>query len=147
MQRYHDTKSDPLPQRSTIQDAERARIEQATEAFLAGGGQIEQVGFQMTDKYSFVISASRSPVYAHLFQAPKAVPEPVEVPAEPVPVVELVQVPAVAVEMQQEVPVALIRGWAVLNKTPKDMAHRLGMSEKQLRQICRDNGISIQRQR
>lgn len=66
MQRYHDTSTDPLPLRSTRLELERQRIEQATEAFLSKGGQVEQVGYQMQDKYTFVIDASRTPVYADL---------------------------------------------------------------------------------
>lgn len=146
MQRFHDPRQDPLPQRSTLHDAERARIEQATEAFLAQGGQIEQVGFQMADTYSFVINPSRSPVYAHLFQQPKAEADPVAAMEPPAPV-EQVPVPPARVEPQQDAPVGLVRAWAVLGKTPKEMAGRLGISEKQLRQICRDYRIQIIRQR
>lgn len=145
MQRFHDPSQDPLPQRSTLHEAERARIEQATEAFLAQGGRIEQVGFQMADSYSFVINPSRSPVYAHLFELPKAEAEPLAA-VEPAPV-ELVPVPPARVEPQQDAPVGLVRAWAVLGRTPREMAARLGISEKQLRQICRDHRIQITRQR
>lgn len=144
MQRFHDPSQDPLPQRSTLHEAERARIEQATEAFLAQGGRIEQVGFQMADSYSFVINPSRSPVYAHLFELPKA--EPLAAVEPPVPV-GLVPVPPARVEPQQDAPVGLVRAWAVLGRTPREMAARLGISEKQLRQICRDHRIQITRQR
>lgn len=136
MQRYHDPSTDPLPLRSAINEAERQRLQQLTEAFLGNGGEIEQVGFQMKDKYTFVIDASRSPVYAHLFQKaaepPKA--QPKAAPAE---------APARSPEPAAELPVCLIRAWAVLGYTPKQMADRLEVSEKTVRQACRDHSINV----
>lgn len=71
---------------SVKRDQERERLAKATEAFLAEGGKVEQVGFKMKNApESFVISARKTPVYAHLFQAPepaKAEAEPVAVPTE-----------------------------------------------------------------
>lgn len=74
MQRYHDTNHDPLPQRSPTLAAQSKRLEQATRAFLTAGGQIEEIGYQMKDKYTFVIDPTKSPVYAHLFAKPQTKP-------------------------------------------------------------------------
>ena len=66
MQRYHDPSEDP--QSTTMHEQERQRIAAATEAFLAKGGQIEQVGHQMqASSPTFVINPTKTPVYAHLF--------------------------------------------------------------------------------
>lgn len=123
-----------LPARSPELEAESRRIAAATEAFLARGGEIEQVGAKMLDgPESFVINPRRTPVYAHLFEQA----EPTPAPAVPQPVGRIAQ-PAPATPS----PVALIRAWALLGHTPKDMAERLNITEKHLRQLCRQHGIA-----
>lgn len=73
MQRYRDADRDPLPTYSPRHDQERERLAELTEAFLAKGGKVEQVGCQMKDATpNFVIDAKRTPVYAHLFEQPEA---------------------------------------------------------------------------
>lgn len=94
MQRYHDTSADPLPLKSTHLDAERERIEQATAEFLAKGGRIERVGYQMKDLQPWVINPKRTPVYSHLFQRPDPIPQAQPTP-EPETVLEVIPVPAV----------------------------------------------------
>jgi len=129
-----------LPARSPELEAESRRIAAATEAFLARGGEIEQVGAKMLDgPEPFVINPRRTPVYAHLFEQAEptpapAVPQPV---ATPQPVGRIAQ-PAPT----KPSPVALIRAWALLGRTPKDMAERLNITEKHLRQLCRQHGIA-----
>lgn len=59
MQRYHAPSSDPLPLVSPQREIDRARIAQATREFLARGGQIQQVGFQMSDQQPFVITGAK----------------------------------------------------------------------------------------
>lgn len=84
MQRYRDADGDPLPTHSPRHDQERERLAELTEAFLAKGGKVEQVGYQMKDATpNFVIDAKRTPVYAHLFEQPVAQQikvKPAEVP-------------------------------------------------------------------
>lgn len=76
---YHDPSTDPLPLHSPSHEAERARLEAATAEFLASGGQVDQVGFQMKEgPQAFVIDPKKTPVYAHLFAPP-----PVELKAKP----------------------------------------------------------------
>lgn len=145
MQRYHDTRNDPLPLASTVNEAERLRIAQATQAFLANGGAIEQVGFQMSDAPSnFVINPERTPVYAHLFQPPAAEPvrlpepEPEQVAVDPAPVQDD------ALEVKQA---AQVLAAAALGDAPKWIAKKLHMTEKRVRQIARDYHISFRAQR
>ena len=147
MQRFHDTRNDPLPLHSTVQDAERLRLEQATQAFLAKGGQIDQVGFQMSDAPSnFVINPERTPVHAHLFQPPVA--EPVLQPEqeqEPEPAaVEPAPAAAEEVAVKQA---ALVMAAAALGDSPKWIAKKLHMTEKRGRQLARDYRINFRAQR
>lgn len=163
MQRYHDPSIDPLPQRSSQLEAEARRIALATEAFLANGGQIEQVGHQMkSTSPTFVIDPSKTPVYAHLFAQPEAEPVrakpadvPVTAPAEPVveaqvqpqqptePPVSKPQAPAL--KAQQLAARMMVQ--AALGASPKAAADALGISEKHARQVARDYHITFQRQR
>lgn len=137
MQRYHDPRIDPLPQRSAHLEAEALRIEQATEAFLAKGGQIKQIGYQMSDApTTFVINAERSPVYAHLYQKPAT-----ETEAAPIaPSIE----PLDALEAKQ---VGQVMARAALGEPPKWIAKQLHMTEKRVRQLARDYHISFHVQR
>ncbi|WP_312395798.1 hypothetical protein [Stutzerimonas kunmingensis] len=129
-----------LPARSPELEAESRRIAAATEAFLARGGEIEQVGAKMLDgPEPFVINPRRTPVYAHLFEQA----EPTPAPAAPKPAkakqpVGRIAQPAPATPS----PVALIRAWGLLGRTPKEMAESLNIHEKDLRQLCRQHGIA-----
>ena len=139
MQRYHDTSTDPLPLRSAYHEEERQRIEQATKAFLAQGGQIEQIGFQMRDKYTFVINAAKSPVYAHLFEQPTAPAVTAQAGAEvEAELVELLPSEQLAARLMVQ---------AALGASPKQAALAVVISEKQARQLARDFNITFQRQR
>ncbi|MFI8383328.1 hypothetical protein [Pseudomonas sp. NPDC079086] len=133
MPQYHVPRVNPLPTRSAHLEAEARRIELAAQAFLAGGGEIEQVGYQMSDApTTFVINPERTPVYAHLFQAPAG-----EVDA---PQAE----PASDLEAKQA---AQIMARAALGEPPKWIAKQLHMTEKRVRQLARDYHISFRAQR
>jgi len=133
MQRYHDPRIDPLPQRSAHLEAEALRIEQATQAFLANGGKIEQIGYQMSDApTTFVINPEKTPVYAHLFQPPAG---EVDAP-QAAPVCDL--------DAKQA---AQVMARAALGEPPKWIAKRLHMTEKRVRQLARDYHISFRAQR
>lgn len=136
MQRYHDTSNDPLPLSTPGHEAERQRLAQATQAYLAKGGQIEQIGYQMKDKYSFVIDASRSPVYAHLFQPPAITAQ-----ARPELEAELAEL------LPGEQLAARLIVQAALGASPKQAAQAVGIGEKQARQLARDFAIQFKRQR
>lgn len=133
MQRYHDTSNDPLPLSTPGHEAERQRLAQATQAYLAKGGQI---GYQMKDKYSFVIDASRSPVYAHLFQPPAITAQ-----ARPEVEAELAEL------LSGEQLAARLIVQAALGASPKQAAQAVGIGEKQARQLARDFAIQFKRQR
>lgn len=154
MQRFHDPSTDPLPLHSQLHEQERLRIEQATQAFLAEGGAIEEVGFQMKGSQPYTshpINPRTSPVYAHLFEKPAQAEQPEAKPrrvakAKPQPKAEPIAAPAApaaVAEPVEDVPVSLIRAWAVLGWSPKRMAERLAVSEKHIRQICRQHGINV----
>jgi hypothetical protein len=151
MQRYHDVRHDPLPTRAPHLEAESQRLEELTKQFLAEGGQIEQVGHQMKDKYpAFVICADRSPVYAHLFEqrppapkraAPMPPPVPESAPAEPV---VRAAVPADDGEIRLA---GCLLAEATLGRPPRVAALHAGISEKQARQIARKYHIQFKTQR
>lgn len=144
MQRYHDTSTDPLPLHSPLHDAARITLDQQTSEFLARGGQIEQVGFQMSSApASFVINPERSPVYAHLFQptVPAAAPE--VLPAEATEI----DITPVVTDCPKQRNASLVMAAAALGDSPKWIARKLHMTEKEVRQIGRDYRITFHKQR
>lgn len=138
MQRYHDTRSDPLPMHSPQHDIERANLDRLTAEFLARGGKVQQVGHQMSSApATFTINPERSPIYTHLFAAalPVAAPEAV-VPAK----------------IEGSFPdtdkhAALIMADAVMGNSPKWIARKHHMTEKYVRQVARDYHITFHSQR
>lgn len=138
MQRFHDTSKDPLPLQSPQHEIERANLERLTAAFLAAGGEIEQVGYRMSDApATFTINAERSPVYAHLF-APAAT----SVDAIPVPNIQ-----SDLDDRADQKEAALVMAAAALGDAPNWIARKLHMSEKRVRQIARAYHITFHKQR
>lgn len=136
MQRYHDTRSDPLPLHSPQLDIERANLDRLTAEFLGRGGEIQQVGHRMSSApATFTINPERSPVYAHLF-APAA-PAPAPAPATATP-------PA---QPEAQVHAALIMADAALGNSPRWIANKYHMTEKHVRQVARDYHITFHKQR
>jgi len=138
MQRYHDTRSDPLPMHSPQHDIERANLDRLTAEFLARGGKVQKVGHQMSSApATFTINPERSPVYAHLFAAAPHVAAPeAEVPAK----------------IEGSFPdtdkhAALIMADAVMGNSPKWIARKHHMTEKYVRQVARDYHITFHSQR
>ncbi|HEY1029776.1 MAG TPA: hypothetical protein VGE28_19355 [Pseudomonas sp.] len=155
MQRYHDPSEDPLS--ATMHDLERQRIAAATEAFLAKGGQIEQVGHQMqATSPTFVIKPTKTPVYAHLYVRPEDEPlrakpavKPITAPAKPevkaeTPVVEAKPAPPKRTDVALA---SRLMVQAALGASPAIAAKVLGIDEKQARQVARDFHIIFKRQR
>ncbi len=138
MQRYHDTRSDPLPIHSPQHDTERANLDRLTAEFLKRGGEVQQVGHQMSSApATFTINPERSPVYAHLF-APTtstAAPEALK--------------PAKVDSSQADVGkhAALIMADAAMGNSPKWIARKHHMTEKHVRQVARDYHITFHSQR
>jgi hypothetical protein len=138
MERYHDTRSDPLPMHSPQHDIERANLDRLTAEFLARGGKVQQIGHQMSSApATFTINPERSLVYAHLFApATSVATSEAVVPAE-------VDGPHVDVSKHA----ALIMADAALGNSPKWIARKHHMSEKYVRQIARDYHITFHKQR
>lgn len=137
MQRYHDTRSDPLPMHSPQQDIERANLDRLTAEFLARGGKVQHVGHQMSSAPATVtINAERSPVYAHLFAA-----------APPVAAAEAVVPAEVEGFPDANKHAALIMADAAMGNSPKWIARKHHMTEKYVRQIARDYHITFHTQR
>lgn len=140
MQRFHDTRNDPLPLHSPQHDTERTKLARQTAEFLASGGKVQEVGHQMSNApATFTINPQRSPVYAHLFapvaiEAERAVQEPPEPPAE-------------AGQSDAQKLAALIMAEATLGNSPKWTANKYHMTEKRVRQIARDYHITFHVQR
>lgn len=140
-----------LPSRSPELEAESQRIAAATEAFLARGGEIEQVGAKMLDGPApFFINPRRTPVYAHLFEQSKALsafPAPIEAP----PTVAAQPAAQVPEQVPAPVPAAVsdaqlagrVMAKAVLGNPPKQIAAQLELTEKKVRQLCRDYNITV----
>ncbi|WP_137971889.1 hypothetical protein [Pseudomonas sp. F(2018)] len=164
MQRYHDTSTDPLPIRSPYHEQERQRLEELTAEFLAKGGQVQEVGFQMRDKYTFVIAPEKTPIYSHLFVRPeagplraKAQPAPACAPAKPD--IEIEQMQDEQSEQLQVVEkdrcsdlttpqlAARLMVQAKLGASPMAAAEAVGVTEKQARQLARDFRFTFNRQR
>lgn len=140
MQRYHDTRNDPLPMHSPQHNTERANLARQTAEFLARGGKVQQVGHRMSSApATFTINPERSPVFAHLFApvALKAVP-----PAQVLPerTTELAQT-------DEQKLAALVMADAALGNSPKWIAKKHHMTEKRVRQIARDYHITFHVQR
>lgn len=138
MQRYHDTRSDPLPMHSPQHDIERANLDRLTAEFLARGGKVQKVGHQMSSApATFTINPERSPVYAHLF-----------VPATSAATTEAL-VPAEADGIHDDVSkhAALIMADAAMGNSPKWIARKHHMTEKYVRQVARDYHITFNSQR
>lgn len=138
MQRYHDTRSDPLPIHSPQHDTERANLDRLTAEFLKRGGEVQQVGHQMSSTpATFTINPERSPVYSHLFApaASTAVPEALE-PAK---------VDSSYADIGKHA--ALIMADAAMGNSPKWIARKHHMTEKYVRQVARDYHITFHSQR
>ncbi|MCF6758288.1 hypothetical protein L3X14_17050 [Pseudomonas balearica] len=64
MERYHDTAGDPPRSDLLVKEADRLRLEQQVADFLARGGAVQQIGYQMSAAPEpFVINARTTPVY------------------------------------------------------------------------------------
>lgn len=161
MRLHHDPSTDPLT--ATAHEQERKRIADATAAFLAQGGQIEQVGHQMQDANpAFVINPRKTPVYAHLFVQPEAEqlrakvqplataamaePEDEQLQDERPELHQVVDMPPCA-SLNSPRLAARLMVQAKLGASPKVAAEAVGVTEKRARQLARDFRFTFTRQR
>ncbi|ELK4822966.1 hypothetical protein RVS34_002303 [Pseudomonas aeruginosa] len=64
MERYHSTAGDPPRRDADVKRQEAQELDELVQQFLAGGGQIEKVGYKMRElPDTFVINPMRTPVY------------------------------------------------------------------------------------
>ncbi|MDA8483616.1 hypothetical protein NNO07_11085 [Pseudomonas resinovorans] len=131
------------PGNSEEREALRQLLAQRTEEFLAQGGQVEQVGFQMKDTPEvFVINPRKTPVYAHLFQQSEtgSQEKPLTAQAEPERELPVERLPG-------EQLAARLMVQAALGASPRSAAKAVGITEKHARQIARDYRIKFSRER
>lgn len=137
MRNFHDTtREEPAAHMTDAHRRESERLAKMTEAFLASGGIVEQVGFQMSEKpQTFVINPH--------------VPLTVAQRTEPVPPVdESICVEFAETRLTGDAKLAaLVLAEATLGHAPKRIAFRLGLTEKRVRQLARQYHIKFQRQR
>lgn len=159
MQLHHDPSTDPMS--VTSHERERQRIADATAAFLARGGQVQQLGHAMqSTSPTFVINPKTTPLFAHLFSAPE---QPLKAKSEQKPSVPAK--PEMEVEQQQQAEQhqvvmkgrrpgmthaqlgARLLAQAALGASPSAAARAVGITEKQARQLARELRITFKRQR
>ncbi|EPY8535551.1 hypothetical protein ACXG98_006196, partial [Pseudomonas aeruginosa] len=64
MERYHSTAGDPPRRDADVKRQEAQELDELVQQFLAGGGQIEKVGYKMRElPDTFVINPMKTPVY------------------------------------------------------------------------------------
>ncbi|TBV10223.1 hypothetical protein [Stutzerimonas kirkiae] len=63
MERYHDIAGDPPRRDIAAKATDRMALAEQIEAFLAGGGRVQEVGHQMREIQPFVINPRTTPVY------------------------------------------------------------------------------------
>ncbi|WP_181296999.1 hypothetical protein [Pseudomonas sp. Q2-TVG4-2] len=148
MQRYHQPSVNALPTCPAHLETESQRLAEATEAFLAKGGQIQAVGNQMKDSYpAFVINPAKTPVYAHLFEHAKALsafPVPIEtLRVLPEPSAVAAQPEADQVQLSDAQLAGKVMAKDMVGHPPKRIGEQLNLSEKKVRQLCRDYNITV----
>jgi len=134
---FHDTtREEPAAHMTDAHRRESERMAKMTEAFLASGGVIEQVGFQMSEKpKTFVINP-------HVPLTPEQRAEPV------LPVDESICIEFAETRLTGDAKLAaLVLAEAGRGHPPKRIAFRLGMTEKRVRQLARQYHIKFQCQR
>lgn len=134
---FHDTTRDePIAHRTDVHRRESDRLAALTAEFLARGGAIERVGFQMSDKpQTFVISP-------HLPQTVEEREEP------PPPVAEVIRSAQPERSLSgDDLLASRVMAEAALGHAPKRIAFRLGLTEKRVRQLARQYHIPFKCQR
>lgn len=134
------------PTRSEERDELRELLAERTEAFLAAGGQVQEVGHQMREApKKFIVSPAKvTPLDRLLGKStatrPQAMPKPLTAQAKP--------------QRNQPTPLlpadqlaARLMAQAALGASPSAAAIAIGITEKQARQIARDFNITFTRQR
>lgn len=134
------------PTRSDERDELRQLLAEQTDAFLAAGGQVQQVGHQMREPSNkFTVSPAKATPLERLLGKPKAtrpqaLPKPLTAQARPQRSQPTPLLPADQLA-------ARLMAQAALGASPSAAAKAIGITEKQARQIARDFNITFTRQR
>ncbi|WP_110995461.1 hypothetical protein [Pseudomonas sichuanensis] len=134
------------PTRSEERDELRQLLADRTEAFIAAGGQVQQVGHQMREPSNkFTVSPAKATPLERLLgkpttTRPQAMPKPLTAQAKP-------QRPQPAQLLPTDQLAARLMAQAALGASPSAAAKAIGITEKQARQIARDFHINFTRQR
>ncbi|MBG6517314.1 hypothetical protein I5I76_04805 [Pseudomonas aeruginosa] len=150
MERYHSTAGDPPRRDADVKRQEAQELDELVQQFLAGGGQIEKVGYKMRElPDTFVINPMKTPVYNGALaensslKAKPAAPrtqaktEPQRSPA-PLPALQ----PAPGVNPKVWVS-RMIKAQALLAAQTARLARELGVSDAELRRLGRRHGMEV----
>lgn len=148
MESYHQTAGDPPRRDIDGKRQEAAELGSLVEQFLAGGGQIEQVGYKMREKPdTFVINPMNTPVYNGTLAAEQplrakpgapraaAAPKPQQSkPAhQPVPL-------DTGVDKKSWL-IGMLRTQALIAEQTTKLARELGIGDAELRRLGRRHGL------
>jgi hypothetical protein len=142
----NDIKFENNPTRSEERDELRQLLAERTDAFLAAGGQVQEVGHRMTSTpQKFVVAPAKATPLERLVGKPKPAR------AQPLPKPYTAQAKG---QRQPAAPLlptdqlaARLMAQAALGASPAAAAKAINITEKQARQIARDFHITFTRQR
>lgn len=143
---HNDTKFENNPTRSDERDELRQLLADRTEAFLAAGGRVQEVGHRMSEpSRKFTVSPAKATPLERLLGKPKTSA------AQPLPKTVIAQVkgqrqPATPLLPAEQL-AARLMAQAALGASPSAAAKAMRITEKQARQIARDFNIKFTRQR
>ncbi|MBG4115699.1 hypothetical protein I5F41_34750, partial [Pseudomonas aeruginosa] len=147
MERYHSTAGDPPRRDADVKRQEAQELDELVQQFLAGGGQIEKVGYKMRElPDTFVINPMKTPVYNGALaensslKAKPAAPRTqskTEPQRSPAPVPALQPAPGVNPKVWLS---RMIAAQALLAAQTARLARELGVSDAELRRLGRRHG-------
>ncbi|ELC0914521.1 hypothetical protein RSZ15_002391 [Pseudomonas aeruginosa] len=150
MERYHSTAGDPPRRDADVKRQEAQDLDELVQQFLAGGGQIEKVGYKMRElPDTFVINPMKTPVYNGALaensslKAKLAAPRTqskTEPQRSPAPVPALQPAPGVNPKVWLS---RMIAAQALLAAQTARLARELGVSDAELRRLGRRHGMEV----
>ncbi|MNO72096.1 hypothetical protein D3C76_630310 [compost metagenome] len=150
MERYHNTAGDPPRRDIEGKHQESAELSSLVTQFPASGGQIEQVGFKMSEKPEvFVINVRTTPVYNGTLAAdmplkakPAASLAPVPTPKRQASKPARAPQPAASALDRKAWLIGMLKTQAMLAEQTSKLARELGISDTELRRLGRRHGLS-----
>lgn len=143
---HNEIKFENSPTRSDERDELRQLLADRTEAFIAAGGRVQEVGHKMSEpSRKFTVSPAKATPLERLLGKPVAsaaqgLPKPLTAKAngQRQPAAPLLPVDQLAARLIAQ---------AALGASPEAAAKAIRITEKQARQIARDFNIKFARQR